>query len=202
MEDHVLAGYTGLEFALEGDLDGGGDAEPGQPRGHARGHIGGAHASGEHVHRAVGAGVGVGADHGLAGGGQALLGQEGVLYPHAAHIVEMGDVKALGELPHLGAELGGLDILAGGVVIQNQRDLFPVEHLGQPRLVELGDGHRGGDIVAQHQIQLALHQLAGDNMLQAGVPGQDLLGHGHSHGWVPPFYFSGTRIAWPLAKRM
>ena len=51
---------------------------------------------------------GVGADHGLAGGGQALLGQEGVLYPHAAHIVEMGDVKALGELPHLGAELGGL----------------------------------------------------------------------------------------------
>ena len=59
-------------------------------------------------------------------------------------------------------------------MIQNQRDLFPVEHLGQPRLVELGDGHRGGDIVAQHQIQLALHQLAGDNMLQAGVPGQDL----------------------------
>ena len=105
-------------------------------------------------------------------------------------------------VPHLGAELGGLDVLAGGVVIQNQRDLFPVEHLGQPRLVELGDGHRGGDIVAQHQIQLALHQLAGDNMLQAGVPGQDLLGHGHSHGWVPPFYFSGTRIAWPLAKRM
>ena len=94
--------------------------------------------------------MGVGADHGLAGGGQALLGQEGVLYPHAAHIVEMGDVKALGELPHLGAELGGLDVLAGGVVIQNQ----------------------------------------------------DLLGHGHSHGWVPPFYFSGTRIAWPLAKRM
>ena len=113
MEDHVLAGYTGLEFALEGDLDGGGDAEPGQPRGHARGHIGGAHAGGEHVHRAVGAGVGVGADHGLAGGGQALLGQEGVLYTHAAHIVEMGDVKALGELPYLGAELGGLDILAG-----------------------------------------------------------------------------------------
>ena len=39
--------------------------------------------------------MGVGADHGLAGGGQALLGQEGVLYPHAAHIVEMGDVKRL-----------------------------------------------------------------------------------------------------------
>ena len=80
--------------------------EPSQPRGHARGHIGGAHAGGEHVHRAVGAGVGVGADHGLAGGGQALLGQEGVLHTHAAHIVEMGDVKALVRTPVPGRRAG------------------------------------------------------------------------------------------------
>ena len=202
VEDHILTGDTGLELAFQSHLDGGGNAEPGQAGGHAGGHVGGAHAGGEHAHRAVGAGVGVGADHTLAGGGEALLGQQGVLHPHAAHVVEVGDVEPLGKLPHLGAELGGLDILAGGVVIQHQGDPVLVEYLGQPGLIEFRNRHRGGDVVAQHQIQLGLHQLAGDNVVQAGMLGQDLLGHGHSHLWVPPLYDCCIQHTMALVKRM
>ena len=126
--------------------------------------------------------MGIGADHALAGGGQALFRQQGVLHTHAAHIIEVGDVKPFGKLPGLGTQLSGLDILTWGGVIQHQGDLVLVKHLGQPRLVELRDGYRGGNVVAQHHIQFSLYQLARDNMIQAGVLGQDLLSHGHSHG--------------------
>ena len=152
VEDHVLAGYTGLEFALEGDLDGGGDAEPGQPRGHARGHIGGAHASGEHVHRAVGAGVGVGADDAVAGGDQALFRQQGVLDAHLAHVIEIVDVEAVGKGAALETLLGGLDVLVGGKVVHDHGDLALVKDPGEAFLVKLPDGDGRGDVVAQHHV--------------------------------------------------
>ena len=98
--------------------------------GHAGGHVGGAHAGGKGAQRAVGAGVGVGADDDLAGGDQALFGQQGVLHAHLAHVVEVGDVEALGKLSGLGAQLGGLDVLAGGGVVQHDRDLVLIKDTG------------------------------------------------------------------------
>lgn len=41
-----------------------------------------------------------------------------------AHIVEMGDGKLLGKLPALGAQLSGLDVLAGGGVVSTMA-IFP-----------------------------------------------------------------------------
>ena len=38
----------------------------------------------------------------------------------------------------LGAKLGGLDVLAGGVVIQYDGDFVLVKNLGQARLLKLG----------------------------------------------------------------
>ena len=186
MEHHVLAGYIGLELALQGDLDGGGHLKPGQAGGHARGHVSGAHAGGEGAQGAVGAGVGVGADDGLAGGDQTLFGQQSVLHTHLAHVVEVGDVKALGKLSGLGAQLGGLDVFAGGGVVQHDGDLVLIKNLGQPSLVELRNGHGGGDIVAQHHVQFGLNQLSGLHGFQPGMLGQDFLGHGHSHSRFPP----------------
>ena len=125
--------------------------------------------------------MGVGAHNDLAGGAQALLGQQGVLHAHMAHVEEVGDVVLVGKVPGLQAQLGGLDILAGGVVIQNDGDLIPIKHLGKTGLLKLGDGDGGGDVVAQHHIQLGLDELSGLHPVQPGGFGQDLLRHGHSH---------------------
>ena len=125
--------------------------------------------------------MGIRADDDLAGGGQALFRQQGVLNAHLSHVIKMGDGVPLRKLPAGGAQLGGLDILTGGGVIQHNGDPVPVKHSGQPRLFEFRDGHRGGDVVAQHQIQLSLHELARFHLGKPRGAGQNLLGHGHAH---------------------
>ena len=101
MQDHILAGDVGLEFALQGHFDGGGHLEPQQSGGHGSGHVGGTDAGGEGAKSAIGTGVGVGTHDDLAGGTQAFLGEQGVLHAHLAYIKEVGDVVLVGEIPGL-----------------------------------------------------------------------------------------------------
>ncbi len=89
-------------------LDGGGHLEPGFSRRHGGAHVRGAHAGGESAQGAVGAGVGVRADDGFAGGDQSLLRQQGVFDAHGAHIVEVVDVEAAGKGAALLALGGGI----------------------------------------------------------------------------------------------
>ena len=91
-----------------------------------------------------------------------------MLHPHLAHVEEVGNLVFVGELPGLLAQLGGLDVLAGGVVVQDDGNLVPVKDLSEARLLKLGDGHGGGDVVALHPVQ-------------PGVLGQYFLRHCHSH---------------------
>ena len=156
MEHHVLTADIGGKGSRKFHLDGLGHLEPGKTGGHTSRHIGGAHASGESAQSAISTGVGVCANDDLTGGSQALLGNQGVLNAHLAHIVEVGDVVLVGKVPAPGAQLGGLDVLTGGGVVQHNGDLVLVKHRGQPRLLKLFDGHRGSNVVAQHQVQLAL----------------------------------------------
>mgnify|MGYP000183452738 CR=1 FL=1 len=58
----------------------------------------------------------------------------------------------------------------------------PLKDLAEARCLKLVDGHRGGDIVAQHNVQLCVDQLACLDLRQSGVCGKDLLRQGHSHG--------------------
>ena len=56
-----------------------------------------------------------------------------------------------------------------------------IENRVKTGLFKLIDGHRRGDVIAQHNIQFGVDELA---CLDGGFPamgGQDLLGHGHSH---------------------
>lgn len=99
--------------------------------------------------------MGVGPHDDLSRGGQPLLGDQGVLYAHLAHVVEMGDAVLMGKLPCLLAQLGRLDILAGGIVVQHNGDPVLVKDLGEASLLKLRDGHRGGDIVARTRFSLA-----------------------------------------------
>ncbi len=103
--------------------------------------------------------MGVGADNHLTGSGQPPFGHQRVLHAHLSHVKEIGNFMLVGKLPGLLAQLGGLDVLAGGVVVQNDGDFILVKDLGEARLLKFGDGHRGGDVVAQHQIQSGLDEL-------------------------------------------
>ena len=141
----------------------------------------GADAGGEGAQGAVGTGVGVRADDDFTGQRQPLFRQQGVFHAHAAHVKEVGDVVLMRKIPCSLAKLGGFDVLAGGVVIQYDGDFVLIKNLGQASLLKLADGHRSGDVVAEHQIQLCLNELAYFHGGQSGVFRQNLLGHRHSH---------------------
>ncbi|MPN62222.1 hypothetical protein SDC9_209969 [bioreactor metagenome] len=87
-------------------------------------------------------------------------------------------------------------------MIQHQRDLFPVEHLSLPRLVELVDGDGGRDVVAQHHVAIRHDDVARPDMLPAAVRGEYFLCHGHAHTICSPsiVYIPGSQRwqkSWP-----
>ena len=111
----------------------------------------------------------------------ALLGQEGMLDAHFAHVKEMKDVVFVGEIPALFGLGRALDVLVGDEMVQHDVDAGPVKDRVKARLLEFIDGDGGGDIVAKHHVQFCIDELARLDAAFAAVGGQDLLGHGHSH---------------------
>ena len=181
VQDHVLAGHPALQLAGQVELNGAGYLEPGLAGSHAGGHIGGTHPGGEGTHGAVGAGVAVGADDAVAGGHNALFREQCMLNAHLPHVEVVVDVVLPGKGAHLLALLSGLNVLVGGEVVHHQGDFAFVEDVVEARLFKFVDGHRGGDVVSQHHVQVGTDELAGNNGVQTGVGGQDFLGHGHTH---------------------
>ena len=104
-----------------------------------------------------------------------------MLHAHLAHVKEVGDAVFVGKVAGFQAQLSGLDVLARGVVVQDDGDLVLVKDLAEPGLLKLGDGHGGGDVVAQDHVHLGLNELANLHVVQPGVLGQDLLCHCHTH---------------------
>ena len=182
MQDQILAGYAGAELALEHKLDGRGHLEPCHAGGHTGGHIGGAHTGRECAQCTVGAGVAVGTDDAVTGGHDAFFGQEGVLNTHLTHIVEVEDIVLVGKLAALLGLGCALDVLIGDEVIQHDGNVLLVEHAVKACLLKLVDGDRGGDIVAQHDIELGIDELACLDLRQTRMCGQNLLRQSHSHG--------------------
>ena len=181
VEDEVLAADAGTELALEDELDGGGHLEPCHAGGHTGGHIGGAHTGGECTQCTVGAGVAVGADDAVTRRHDAFFGQEGVLHAHLAHIVEIEDIVLIGKLAALLGLLRALDVLVGDKVIQHDGDVLFVEHAVEPGLFKLVDGNGSGDIIAQHDVELGVDELACLDLGKTCVSGQNFLRQGHSH---------------------
>ena len=86
MQDHVLAADPLGGLAGKSEFQGAGHLKPGLAGHHARAHIGRPYAGREGPQRAVGAGMGIRADHQAAGAHQALLRQKGMLDAHAPHV--------------------------------------------------------------------------------------------------------------------
>ena len=182
MQDQVLAGDAGAELALEHELDGRGYLEPCHAGGHAGSHIGGAYAGGEGTQCTIGAGVAVRTDHAVACGHDAFFRQQGVLNAHLAHIVEVEDVVLVGELAALLGLGRALDVLVGNEVVEDDGDVLFVEHAVEARLFELVDSDGGSDVIAQHDVELGVDELACLDLGEACVCGQNFLRLGHSHG--------------------
>ena len=101
---------------------------------------------------------------------------------HLAHIVEVEDVVLVGELAALLGLGRALDVLVGNEVVEDDGDVLFVEHAVEARLFELVDGDGGGDVIAQHDVELGVDELACLDLGEACVCGQNFLRLGHSHG--------------------
>ncbi len=88
------------------------------------------------------------------------------------------------ELAHHLGLLGALDVLVRRVVVGNQRDLLGIPDLVDADLAELLDRDRRRDVVGEHEVEIALDELAGNDLIQPGVSREYLLGdsHGSGHG--------------------
>ena len=181
VQDEVLAGHPGAELALEHELDGGGYLEPCHAGGHTGGHVGGADAGGEGAQCTIGAGVAVRTDDAVACGHDAFFRQQSVLNAHLTHIVEVEDIVFVGELAALLGLGGTLDVFVGHKVVQYDGDVLFVEHGVETGTLELVDGNGGGDIVAQHDVQLCIDELACLDLGKTGMCGKNFLRQGHSH---------------------
>ena len=203
MQDHVLATDPSARFAAQDDLDCGWDAEPRLSRRHTRRHVRGADAGGERAKRTIRAGVGIRADHKIAGRDQSLFRQKRVFDSAAVpHFEVVDDPLCLRERPHRGALRGGLDVLVGREVVWDERHLFAVEHAFATELREFPDGDRRCDVVAENEIELRHDQFAGMEIRRArrarptsGVRGKDLLRHCHLHFRASIIRFTATSSA-------
>ena len=71
-------------------------------------------------------------------------------------------------------------------------NVLRVEHAVKACLLKLVDGDRGGDIVAQHDIELGIDELACLDLRQTRMCGQNFLRQSHSHNTLS-FYFPWSR---------
>ena len=120
-------------------------------------------------------------DHAVACGHDAFFRQQGMLNAHLAHIVEVEDIVFVGELAALLGLGGALDVLVGHKVVQHDGNVLFVEHTVKTGLFKLVDGNRGGDVVAQHDVQLCIDELACLDLGKTGMCGKNFLRQGHSH---------------------
>ena len=181
VEDEVLAGHPRGQRSGQNEPDGSRHLEPCHASGHAGRHIGGADTGGESAQRTVGAGMAVCANDAVARCHDAFFGQQRVLNAHLAHIIEVEDVVLVGKLAALLGLGRALDVLVGHEVVENDGDVLFVEHAVKACLLELVDGHRCGDVVAQHDVELGVDELARLDLGEARVCGQNFLRLGHSH---------------------
>ena len=100
---------------------------------------------------------------------------------HLAHIIEVQDIIFVGKLAALLGLGRTLDVLVGDKVVQHDGDVLFIEHAVEPGLFKLVDGNGSGDIIAQHDIELGVDELACLDLGKTCVSGQNFLRQGHSH---------------------
>ena len=126
----------------------------------------------------------VGTDDTVTGSHHALFRQQRMLNAHFAHIVEVADAVGTGKLPAGLALLGSLNILVWNKVIQNDYHFLRIIYPIKTGLLKLVHSHRGGNIIAQYNVQVRLNQLSRSNLRKSRVSRQDFLCHCHCHSYL------------------
>ncbi len=180
-EDKVLRRHARPERPLDADRDRGRDLQPEPAEGKDRGHLGRADPRGEGAHRAQHVRVGVGPDREIAGDDPAVLGQDLVADPVLPDVVEVRQVRLLGEL----AQDPVQDCRPLGrrrhPVVDSDDDPVRIPHPLGPHLVERADRLRPL-LVHHREVDRPLDDLARDHGTAAGRAGEDLLREGLAVG--------------------
>ena len=119
-------------------------------------------------------------DDAVSGGDNALLRQQRMLDAHFTHVIEVADAVTAGEFPALLGLLGGLDVFIGDEVVQDDGDTVLIKDLGKAVLCKFVDGNRGGDVIAQDDVQLCADKLSCLHRFQPRMGSKNLLRHCHS----------------------
>ncbi len=118
-------------------------------------------------------------DNTIARGDQPLLRQKRVFDAHLPNFEIVRNILRARKLAHFQGLLGSLDILVRGKMVRHEGYFFRVKYARAAQLFELANRRRRGDIIAQHEVELGLDELACFDSLEPCLRGENLLGHCH-----------------------
>ena len=130
--------------------------------------------------------MGIRSDNHVSGNCQSFFRKKRMLDPHFSHLEIVGDLVAVCKLSHAFAVLRRFNILVRDKMIGNEGDLILVKNAVHLHFFHFPDGYRACDIIAKHQIQIRLNELAGFHPVKPRMRRQYFLGHCHSHDLLPP----------------
>ena len=194
-KDDILAGASGRKCAGQVEADSRRHFKPGFPGGHSGRHVGRTDAGGECAECTVGTGVRVGANHHVSGSYQTFLRQEGMFDSHVPYVKVVDDAVASGKAAALFCLLCGFDVFVRDEVVHDHRDSGLVKDLGKACFLKLVDGNGRCNVVSKNHIQLDADEVSGRYGLDAGVGGEDFLGHCHWHDYSSMERFTAENSA-------
>ena len=111
-----------------------------------------------------------------------------MLDAHAAHLVVVGDALLAREVAHDLGLLGALDVLVGDVMIgARARSSWDRTTFSTPILRNSLTAMGAGNVVGQHEVEIAFDQLTRLHFVEPRMGGEDLLRHGHGTWHVCSF---------------
>ena len=132
--------------------------------------------------------MGIGANDAVAGGHDALFGEQGVFDAHFSDIEEVRDVMGFRKLAAGSGLLGGFDVFVGHKVVEHDVDAVCICDIVESGFLEFADGDGGGDVIAENAVKFGHNELSGSDFILSGVGSQDFLCHGHGHKQMSPSF--------------
>ena len=183
VQDDVLGVHPPGDGPLDFNPDGRGHLEPEEAVVDGQGEVRRSDPGRQGVQGAVGGGVGIRADHQVAGADVPLLRDELVANPLPLGVERAADPAR--ERLDIGVDPGDLLARAGAVVVQDHHQLPGIPDRVPPDLLQRLQNQGEGGIVGHHHVGGSEHHLPGaDLLLDMGA--ENLLGDGLTHDGPSP----------------
>ena len=179
-QDDILTGDVLRLRAGQDDFDRIRHFEPCFAGRHGNAEVSRTDAGREAAQRAVGAGMRVRADGDHAGPYEAFFRKQCMLDTDTPLLEIIDNAIFMRKVTDDLRKSGRLDILCRLEMIRNENDLLLVEYRDTDAF-EFRNGRRRGDIIRHDQVKAAIDQIPCFHRIDAGMLGQDLLCHCHTH---------------------